>query len=1139
MIQTGVNHWWSNWPVTHGYVCNSIFYPQSVDEISEIIRAVTPDFNIKAVGGGWSFSDASMPLNNQAKVDAASIHKIGQGAAENLGKIIQVLSGNQAAQPMDLTPEKVDLALIATENYNENTLSQEVNLAGLPIAPVRWPVLNPSLEAFFTTVRNVDLINLSKLVSSLQQQFPLISSPNAKAAMLRGTNYFHVEGGITMADLDQLLDHQKPRLAVLSSGGSPGATLAGTISTATHGGEFQWPLLVDCVRAIHFVGPTGDQWWIEGTKSIADPLELAAVYPGFNTTNFIGGNWNGIPGLTAQDVLNAVIVSMGTMGVIYSVVLEVSPQFGIQQKVIATNWNQILSAAGAGMIGSLRANNANANMAVLNVLLDGTLNGTGIPLANNVYADLAINPFSQDCWVTNRQVTPTLPLDSNGASPGIGDYLSSVSNALATRGSNKVNSSSTLGRIFDFLGYSTDIPLNLDDLKNDFDEAGTLINFITSWPDLITAVLSTVNVQAVLNEKAGSLNGQDKANRGHLFISDFLTGFLNAIQGTVMQNMFGSLTDSGSLFWSGDFNDKNSDKILFYHPSDGRWWLGTFVNLPAAWGLASDTTNGINQFGPLDGGRGMFWTGDFNGSGSDQILFYHPGDGNWFLGTFNEGAMTWPFVSNTTTGTNGVNEFGPLDGGRGIFWIGDFNGLGSDQILFYHPGDGNWFLGTFNNGVLTWPLVSNTTTGTNGANEFGPLDGGRGMFWTGDFNGSGSDQILFYHPGDGNWFLGTFNNGVLTWPFISNTTTGTNGANKFGPLDGGRGMFWTGDFNGSGSDQILFYHPGDGNWFLGTFKNGAMTWPFVSNTTTGTNGANKFGPLDGGRGMFWVGDFNGSGSDQILFYHPGDGNWFIGTFNNGAMTWPFVSNTTTGTNGANEFGPLDGGRGMFWTGDYNGSGSDQILFYHPSDGNWFLGTFIGGSISWAFASNTTRGTSSLSDHTDIAYKVGAIGWPGGGIPGRGIEIALDPSKAFSFLQTQLFDDILTNTMINGIKPLIGYISIRVCPTTSTFFGMQQYGPFSVMIEIVGYRSPESDVLMDQIQQRVQQLNQTGLNAMLHWGLENDQLSAADLQKTPLNNPIHPGSEITKLAGFSTIRKFFLGQKRFNPFDNNFTRRFGL
>ncbi len=33
-------------------------------------------------------------------------------------------------------------------------------------------------------------------------------------------------------------------------------------------------------------------------------------------------------------------------------------------------------------------------------------------------------------------------------------------------------------------------------------------------------------------------------------------------------------------------------------------------------------------------------------------------------------------------------------------------------------------------------------------------------------------------------------------------------------------------------------------------------------------------------------------------------------------------------------------------------------------------------------------------------------------------------------------------------------------------GMQQFSPFSIMIEVVGYRSPEANVVMDLIQQKL-------------------------------------------------------------------------
>ncbi len=66
---------------------------------------------------------------------------------------------------------------------------------------------------------------------------------------------------------------------------------------------------------MHLVGPGGEEWWIEGDYPVADQAKLQARYPALDVNHFIGGSWNGIPGLTAQDVLDAVVVSIGTMGV--------------------------------------------------------------------------------------------------------------------------------------------------------------------------------------------------------------------------------------------------------------------------------------------------------------------------------------------------------------------------------------------------------------------------------------------------------------------------------------------------------------------------------------------------------------------------------------------------------------------------------------------------------------------------------------------------------------------------------------------------------------------------------------------------------------------------------------------------------
>jgi hypothetical protein len=720
MATSALNHWRTNWPKTHGFVCPEIFYPRSLSDISVAIKSTfnvdEPQLNrqMKAIGGGWSFSDAALPFTAQVDVDRFSIQLVGEFQTRDLSKIFRILGGDTTPQLIDTTPPTVDGEVQSLTHYDQTATSQLT--------------ANSATTPFFENAGAVTLINIENLASSLQQTFPAILSVSARTAIAGGKNFFHVEAGITIADLQQLLDHQSPRLALRSTGGSPGATLAGTLSTATHGGEFTFPLLTDTVRAVHLVGPTGEQWWIEGNVSIADQAALQATYPQLDAAHFIGGSWAGIPGLTPQDVLNAVIVSMGTMGVIYSVVLDVAPQFGLQQRIVhlpgtspSTGWDALLMATGDSNIKQkLRSLDPTANMTVLGVLLDGTQNGTGIPLAQNVYADLAINPFNLECWVTNRQVTPDVPLDSNNPSASIGDYVSSLSTSLTLNPKDGVwgiNPAPVVARIFDFFDWDKDSVAFF--LNGDQNFVEQLVSFVTNFAQfssVFAPVLALVNKQAVLNENSKSLNAFDRDNRGSLFLSACLSGFLNAIQGTA---------------------------------------------------------------------------------------------------------------------------------GR-----------------------------------------------------------------------------------------------------------------------------------------------------------------------------------------------------------------------------------------------------------------------------------------------------TVSDRTDLSYKVGAIGWPDGGIPGRGLEIAMDSQKAFSFLQKDLFDDILPNIMIGKVKPLIGYISVRICPPTTTLFGMQQFAPFSAMIEIVGYRSPESDFLMDQIQERVLATN-TGSpgSAMLHWGLENDQMQATDLARTPLSGPLHP--MISKIEAFKSVRAFFLKHNTFNPFDNNLTRRLGL
>jgi FAD/FMN-containing dehydrogenase len=135
------------------------------------------------------------------------------------------------------------------------------------------------------------------------------------------THLVHVEAGITIASLFERLDPQGWAMPVL--GGSNGQSLAGAISTSTHGGDWQQPPFPDVVRAVHLVTEGGRELWIEPSSApittetgIKACLRCADATPVYDDRLF-----------------NAVLVACGRFGVIYSYVLEVRRSFRVVEVV--------------------------------------------------------------------------------------------------------------------------------------------------------------------------------------------------------------------------------------------------------------------------------------------------------------------------------------------------------------------------------------------------------------------------------------------------------------------------------------------------------------------------------------------------------------------------------------------------------------------------------------------------------------------------------------------------------------------------------------------------------------------------------------------------------------------------------------
>jgi hypothetical protein len=244
---------------------------------------------------------------------------------------------------------------------------------------------------------------------------------------------YHVEAGITVHDLCRRLDYVllPAPLALITQGNSGGQTLAGVVSTAVHGGDFDLPPICETVQAIHLVGPGGTQHWIErGEKggSITDRGRLGKVL-GPDVHIMQDDAW-----------FNAALVSMGGMGVIYSLVIKVRAQFALSNFTRKDVWSMVkpnLLAPG-GTRGSVFTTQLDPFISMI------TPRAPRTPLPPPSYLEIVINPANADpsCWVTtrteiplaqfNEPTSPPLSLWDLGALSSLGAVVSALLASVAS-----------------------------------------------------------------------------------------------------------------------------------------------------------------------------------------------------------------------------------------------------------------------------------------------------------------------------------------------------------------------------------------------------------------------------------------------------------------------------------------------------------------------------------------------------------------------------------------------------------------------------------------------------------------------------------------------------------------------------------
>lgn len=145
-----------------------------------------------------------------------------------------------------------------------------------------------------------------------------------------------VQSGIRLRELNPWLEQQG--LALQNMGGYDAQTIVGAAMTGTHGSGLDYGPIASQILSMQVVGEGGQMLQIEPT----DGITAAGTFPGVLEED---------PAIPVQliqddDIFNAMVVSIGSMGVVYSVVLQVEPKFWLNEIRTLTTWEQIKAPGG-------------------------------------------------------------------------------------------------------------------------------------------------------------------------------------------------------------------------------------------------------------------------------------------------------------------------------------------------------------------------------------------------------------------------------------------------------------------------------------------------------------------------------------------------------------------------------------------------------------------------------------------------------------------------------------------------------------------------------------------------------------------------------------------------------------------------
>ena len=164
-------------------------------------------------------------------------------------------------------------------------------------------------------------IETHQLLEALAAADPaILKNPEDASTVVR------VPGGITIHDLNAALDQRG--LALINMGSYDGQTLAGVISTSTHGSGISLGAFPSAVEALIVVKADGQVVQVEPSNGITDPIKFAAQ----------AGN---VQLIQDDKFFQASVVGIGSLGVIFAVLLRVRRQYWLSETITLHKWSEL------------------------------------------------------------------------------------------------------------------------------------------------------------------------------------------------------------------------------------------------------------------------------------------------------------------------------------------------------------------------------------------------------------------------------------------------------------------------------------------------------------------------------------------------------------------------------------------------------------------------------------------------------------------------------------------------------------------------------------------------------------------------------------------------------------------------------